>query len=934
MKTRKTCFVLLMLVVACVARSTPDTRVNPVVPLSVQERAWLATLPTLRVGVDPTAAPLSMIDPDGDAHGLAMDYLHDAMQALGVSFIVVHEDTWARTVGSASSGDIDVLAAASPDNADLAGRFEFTTPYAEFPVMIVTRNDFVTVSGPADLGGRSIAANLAQGSVAAAIAALPQTHVLVVATAEEGLADVAAGRVDAYVGDIATAEFVIRRDFPAQLKLAAATGQRFTLAMAVSRRYAPLRPLLDRALASVPHRRAQGIRNTWLRSQYTWGGSWKEITRKAGPAGLVVLLLFAGLANAYFRLRRETSRRQRSEEQLADVTRHIPAVVFRFLYHDDHRIQFRYVGGNPEPIFNVSAETFIDEEQRAFATIDERDQVTLLEAVAHAASTLTPMHAELRIQDAVPERWVISHAVPRRVDAAVEFTGYWIDVSEQHKQSAQLAEAKHVAESATKAKSQFVATISHEIRTPMHGVIGMLEMLRLTPLDASQKKLLSTAETSAEALLQILDDVLDFSRIEAGRLTLEDAPVDCRKLAVDVAGLYAWQVGQKALDVTVRVDPAVAPLVLTDGGRLRQVLLNIFSNAVKFTTVGGIDLHIGVLRDEPRGQRLRFTATDTGIGIAQSDLEAVLAPFTQAEASTTRRFGGSGLGLAISRRLVDLLGGTLTLSSCPGEGTRVVVELDVTLPGMPATPSGSIVPIHDAASATAPLDVLVAEDHAINRELVAAQLSRLGHRFRMAHDGEEALAMALSGPVDVVLTDLHMPVMDGVSLTQALRMHGQSVRIVAMTANASEGERDRCVAAGMDDFLTKPVRLDALARSLALPTRRRVLAPSDLDSLRESFGTLALLPELVERFETATLSDLAKRPALGSPIEAAEWVHRIAGGMRVFGPSLEAGCAELLERDLRGEYGELAMGRLVMFVNAANQYLAALREAVDRLPPE
>lgn len=934
MKTWKTCFVLLALVVACIARGVPDIPADTSVPLSAQERAWLATLPTLRIGVDPTAAPLSMIDQDGDAHGLAMDYLHDAMQTLGIHFTVVHEDTWADTVRTASSGAIDVLAAASPDNADLANGFIFTAPYAEFPVMIVTQSDFVTISSPADLHGRPIAANLAQGSVAAAIAALPQTHVLVVATAEEGLADVAAGRVDAYVGDIATAEYVIRSDYPAKLKLAAATGERFTLAMAVGQRYAPLKPLLDRALASVSQRRAQGIRNTWLRSQYTWGGSWKEIGRKAGPAALLVLLMFAGLANAYFRLRRETSRRQRSEEQLADVTRHIPAVVFRFLYHDDHRIQFRYVGGNPEPIFNVSAETFIDDEQRAFATIDERDQVTLLEAVAHAASTLTPMHAELRIQDALPERWVISHAVPRRVDAAVEFTGYWIDVSEQHKQSAQLAEAKRVAESATKAKSQFVATISHEIRTPMHGVIGMLEMLRLTPLDTAQQKLLATAETSAEALLQILDDVLDFSRIEAGRLTLEDAPVDCRKLAADVAGLYAWQVGQKGLDVTVQVDAAVAPWVLTDGGRLRQVLLNIFSNAVKFTNVGGIDLHIHALRDKPDGQRLRLSVVDTGIGIAPADMESVLAPFTQAEASTTRRFGGSGLGLAISRRLVALLGGTLTLSSSLGHGTRVVVELDVALPGTGATTSGSVSPLRVAMSTATSLDVLVAEDHAINRELVAAQLARLGHRFRMANDGEQALAMALSGPVDVLLTDLHMPAMDGVSLTQALRMRGQALRIVAMTANASEGERDRCVAAGMDDFLTKPVRLDALARALALPARRRVLAPADLDSLRETFGTLALLPELVQRFEATTRDDLSKQPALGSPVEAAEWVHRISGGMRVFGPSVESGCAESLEHDLRGPHGELAMGRLTMFANAANQYLAALREAVEQLPPE
>lgn len=378
----------------------------------------------------------------------------------------------------------------------------------------------------------------------------------------------------------------------------------------------------------------------------------------------------------------------------------------------------------------------------------------------------------------------------------------------------QLIRAKEKAEAASHAKSEFLANMSHEIRTPLNGIFGMLQLVEDTRLDDEQRDYVKTAMTSGRSLLRVINDVLDFSKMEAGMLVLENEPFDVRRMVTEVLDNFSVQVAEKELELVVDIDVDMPRILLGDEARIRQILFNLVGNSVKFTPSGSIKVESWVSLPSYSGQdaRLFLTVRDTGIGIPDSKIESAFNAFSQVDGSYTRQYGGTGLGLGIVKRLVDLMGGEIAVESDSG-GTAIHLFFKV------QEGVGDISPEDDDTLMTdtsRPLSILLAEDERVNRISVVRHLEKFGHFVDTASDGEEAVERAQKNVYDVILMDIQMPGMDGLSATRIIRENerlagSREVPIVALTAHAMKGDREKFLAAGMNGYLAKPIDFADLA---------------------------------------------------------------------------------------------------------------------------
>lgn len=899
------------------------------VHFTADEVEWLSQHPAIRIGPDPTFSPIEYFDDNGNFEGIAADYLRLLEKKLGIKFQVERLENWNASIEKAKKQEIDVWTAAveTPQRAEY---MRFTEPYLKVPAVIMVRDD----SGKDNLtleslDGMRVAVVKGYAVHDYIVNSYPHLQLILVPDVEAGLQKLSFGEIGAFVGNIATAAGYAESAGIGNIRVAGSSGYFYKWALANRKDWPLLTSILQKGLDAITDAESREIQQRWISL-----GTRETLWTTEVILGLISILFLAIVVAMLLwtrslqrlvsartdTLQRELSARRDVEENLQkqkNLLDEVGSLAIIGGWEVDLRTNILLWSTTMFHIHEVD-EDFSPNPAASieFYAPEARDAV--IQAVEHAKKTGEGWDLEVPIitargrhkwarvrgqcdfqdgevvrlfgayQDITYRREVQKDLQRSKEELATQLR----EVEYSHQQLEEQASALVVlaeeqkllrdkAELGEKSKTEFLATMSHEIRTPMTGILGMADLLLMEDLSADQRKKAQTIKGSGEILLTILNDILDQSKLDAGKFELNNSDIYLPELIENSLELLNDRAKQKKLSLVYKPEEDLPKGLNIDAIRLRQILTNLVSNSIKFTETGVITLHAKRFSDSEKNEKLRFEIIDNGIGISQEHQQRLFQRFEQADASTVQHYGGSGLGLSICKQLVELMEGEIGVESELGNGSTFWFTIPLRPAAKDMTPLAEPSD-NDFTGSMENLKILLAEDNTVNQILITALLSQAGHSTFVVDNGEKAVKAALTGQYDLALFDVRMPVMDGPEATRKIRSSGSimaNLPIIAITADAMKEHLPHYYEAGMNAVETKPIDLPRLLSTidkvLEAVKSGRVISEEDqcvsLELVKPALGDEQKFLELCTQLGRETILDLLQQ----TPDSLVENVNRL-----------------------------------------------------------
>ena len=769
--------------------------------LSESEKEWLSRNASFTIVGDPLWMPFEGFDENNNHVGIIQDYLDIFSEALNIEFTYIQTESWQESERQVTEREVDMVAA-FPDYKPFS-KLVFTDSYIDTPIVFVTQNENKYIENISQVMSKRITLLSDYPSTKDLTIQYPNKHFYFVDTPEQGLDDLASGKTDVFIGSLAQVNYHIAENGYSGLRVVGKTEYNLAISFAVQREHAPLIPLLNRVLDNIPTATKQDIVDHWGNSELIVKTDYTLIFLITFIAILIISFVFIWNRRLQLEIALRTQTEQsliQSEKNLSVVINNIPVIVY---------------------VVDLKTNKLLMANHNAIKTLklNEGELTSLDASLIYAGTQIDINEQQLEISTLTGEKIDgLLSIIPIRFHGETALLHIVVNLTERIAMERALEEAKNNAVSANKAKSEFLANMSHEIRTPMNAIIGFTELLHEQVKDKKLRSFVTTIKSAGNSLLMLINDILDLSKIEAGKLSINKEVCNPHNIFEDISNIFTMNVRSKGLDFLLQVDEKIPHALILDSTRIRQILFNLVGNAVKFTDEGIITLKATALNEDDIHSKvdLRIDVKDTGIGIAPDKVTQIFDSFQQQEGQSVRKYGGTGLGLTISKRLTELMDGTISVSSELGKGSCFSVylhEVDIASIEEPR-PSQATEPTATKSTIFTGGAVLIVDDIQDNRDLLVEIFKGLNFECKEASNGLEAIEQTQNYHFDIIIMDIRMPQMDGYQAANIIKSSHPTIPIVALTASVMRDDYERQRRENFSGYLRKPILRQELIEEL------------------------------------------------------------------------------------------------------------------------